>query len=383
MTRLILLCLILAIQPLSAAQPLPAPAAPMAVTVVQVVRAEIVETASITGSVVARDEVMVSPQVEGLAITEILVEEGDRVAAGQTLARLSRDTLVANLAQFDAQVARADAAVAQARAQILQGRATLTQAQSILQRGQKLLATGDASREVYEQRQASADIAAAQLASAEGQLAAAEADHRLAEAQRQEVAVKVGRTEVRAPVSGLVSRRTARLGAVAGGAGDALFRIVADSVLELEANVPETLLARLRVGQPASMTITGQDALRNGHIRLVAPEVGPVTRLGRVRVAIDDSNGLAIGGFGRVVVELARAEGAVVPLSAVLMRPDGADVQAVVDGVVVTRRVRLGLRDAARVQILDGVAAGDQVVAISASFVRGGDRVTPVKPPGT
>lgn len=382
--RYVLVWLFLAC-PAMAAPPVPdaAPSAPpMAVTVVPVLRAEIVETATVTGSIVPREEVLVSPQVEGLAITEILVEEGDRVAAGQVLARLSRDTLLANQAQFQAQIARSDASAAQARAQILQGRANLAQAQSTLQRGQKLLATGDTSRETYEQRQASAEVAAAQVAAADGALAAAEADHKLAEAQLAELRVRLGRTDIRAPVAGIVSRRVARLGAVVSSAGDPLFRIVEDGVLELEANVPETLLARLKPGQPAEVAITGQPAPRHGAIRLVSPEVGLATRLGRVRVAIDNSQGLAVGGFGRALVELARADGPVVPLSAVLMHQGGAEVQAVVDGIVQTRKVRLGLRDAQRVQILSGLAEGESVVAISASFVRGGDRITPVPSAG-
>jgi len=362
-----------------AAVPPMADPVPPAVTVVPATRGAIQETAVLTGTLVPREEVLVSPQVEGLAITEILAEEGDLVAAGQVLARLSRDVLDATAAQNAAQVARADAAIAQARSAVMEAQANRTQVDLALARTRDLLSGGNASREVFEQRQAAASMAGARAEASTGALRAAEADRALADAQRRELLVRLARTDLRAPVAGRISRRIARQGAVVAGAGDPLFRIIRDDAVELEADVPELLLAKLRQGQPARIEAAGGP--RTGTVRLVSPEVSRTTRLGRVRVAIEGQGGLVIGSFARAAVEVARHEGVLAPLSAVLFQSGGAVVQVVRDGVVETRRVQVGLRSGTQAEITEGLAAGDSVVAVSGTFIRGGDRVTPVSAP--
>jgi len=375
MTRLLLVALLLTLP----ARAAPAPGAeprPPTVTVTAATEGPIAETAVLTGTLVPREEVMVSPQVEGLAITEILAEEGDAVAAGQVLARLSRDVLDAGVAQNAAQIDRTDAAIAQARSSINEAQANRVQVDLALARTRELLSNGNAAREVFEQRQAAAQTAAARLDLANNALRAAEADRALADAQRRELLVRLARTELRAPVAGVVSRRTARLGAVVMGAGDPLFRIIQDNAVELEADVPETSLAKLRPGQPARIDTAG--GARTGRVRLVSPEVSRTTRLGRVRVAVDGDGPLVIGSFARAGVEVARREGVLAPLSAVLFQPDGAVVQVVQDGLVETRHVQVGLRTGTLAEIQDGLRVGEAVVAVSGTFIRGGDRVTPV-----
>ncbi len=383
--RLALVAALLLCAPLaaSAAEPSVAETRPPTVTVVPAERGAIAETDVITGTLVPREEIMVSPQLDGLAVTEILAEEGDSVQAGQVLARLSRDVLDASLAQNTAQIAHAQAAVAQAQSQLTEAEANRTEADAAMARARDLVGSGTTSRETFDQRQAAARTGAARVEAAEAAQHLAQADLMLAEAQRQELLVRVARTEIRAPVAGRVSRRTARLGAVVGSAGEPLFRLIEDGAIELDGDVPEAELAQLRPGQPAVLHVAGHEADLAGRVRLVAPEVSRTTRLGRVRVALDDGAGgggagLAIGGFARATVETARHEGVLVPLSAVLFGPEGPRVQVVAGGVVETRPVRLGLRDEARAEVVEGLKAGETVVAVSGSFVRGGDRVVPV-----
>ncbi len=362
----------------------PAPVAeprPPSVTVATTTTGPIAETAVLTGTLVPREEVLVSPQIEGLALTEILAEEGDSVGAGQVLARLSRDVLDASVAQNAAQIARSDAAVAQARSSIAEAQANRVQVDLALARTRELLSNGNAAREVFEQRQAAAQMAAARLDLSNNALRAAEADRAYADAQRRELLVRLARTELRAPVAGVVSRRTARLGAVVMGAGDPLFRIIQDGAIELEADVPETSLAKLRPNQPARIDTAGGP--RTGRVRLVSPEVSRTTRLGRVRVAVDGDGPLVIGSFARAGVEVARREGVLAPLSAVLFQPDGAVVQVVKDGLVETRRVQVGLRAGSLAEIQDGLRAGEAVVAVSGTFIRDGDRVTAIQAGGS
>lgn len=358
-----------------------AQARPPSVTVATATTGSIAETVVLTGTLVPREEVLVSPQLEGLAITELMSEEGDRVEQGQVLARLSRDVLDATIAQNGANIARAMSGVAQARSTIAENQANLTQVNLAFARTKDLLANGNASRETFEQRQASMQMAAARLDANQSALRVAEADLNLARAQQQELLVRLARTDIKAPVAGVVSRRTARLGAVVAGSGDPLFRIIQDGAIELEADVPELQLAKLHPGQPAGVETAG--GWRDGTVRLVSPEVNRTSRLGRVRVAIAGSAGqdLVIGSFARAGVEVARRNGVLAPLSAVLFQPGGAVVQVVHDGLVETRPVQVGLRQAGQAEIRDGLAAGEAVVSISGTFIRGGDRVTPVPAP--
>jgi multidrug efflux pump subunit AcrA (membrane-fusion protein) len=349
-----------------------------AVTVAPAAVAPIRETLLVTGSFVAREEVLVTAEIDGLAIVEVLAEEGDRVRAGQVLARLNRETLDVQLAQNAAQIARAEAGVAQTRSQIAEAQANVTQANQSLARARSLAPSGATSQEVLDQRTAAARASEARLQAATQALALAEADKRVAEAQRRDIQLRLARTEVRSRAAGTVSRRAARLGQMVGGAGDPLFRIISDGAIELEAEVPETTLARLKPGQPALVEAAGRDEALTGRVRLVSPEITRQTRLGRVRIALERDD-VPIGSFGRGSVEVAKTEGVVVPLSAVLFAASGPTVQVVVDGIVRTRRVTTGLRDQGRIEIRSGVAAGEDVVTVSGTFVRDGDRVAPVR----
>lgn len=356
-------------------------AKPPSITVVQAVSGPITETAVLTGTLAPREEVLVAPQIDGLAVDAILVEEGDRVQKGQVLARLSRETIETSLAQNQAQLAHADAAIAQAQSAIVEAEAGQAQASSSYQRSQSLSRSAVVSTDVLEQREALAKQADARLVSARQALKVAEADKALAEAQHNETQVRSARTEVRAPAAGVVSQRNARLGSIASAAGEPLFRLIEDGAIELQADVPETTLARLTPGLPAEVTTAARIQAYAAHVRLVAPEVNATTRLGRVRLAIDAAPGLTVGAFGRAQVKVATRDGVLIPQSAVLYAVDGPQVQLVKDGVVSTKPVGIGLRTERQAEIRDGVARGDQVVATAGTFVNDGDHITPVLKP--
>ena len=188
--------------------------------------------------------------------------------------------------------------------------------------------------------------------------------------------------EVRAPASGVVSDRTARVGQTVGLAGEPLFRLVRDGEVELEAEVTETRLHSVEAGQPARIEVAGFAEPIEGKVRLVAPTVDAATRLGRVKIALPADRNLRPGLFARGAIEVARRDGVVVPQSAVLFGATGPRVQVVSDGVVAERSVAIGLQDADGVEILRGVSDGELVVARAGGFLRDGDRITAVTPPG-
>ncbi len=365
------------------ASSVPDPAALLpAVSVVPAERREIVERAVVTGTLVPRDEILVAPEVEGLRIVALLVEEGDRVERGAVLAKLSLEMIETQEAANLATTAKAEAAIIQARSQIVQAQAVQTEARQALERAQALVKTGNATAVTLEQRVSAAQGADGRLDAARAGLALAEADLAAARAQAREIGLRRARTEIRAPEAGIVSRRTARVGATASAVGEPLFRLIARGEIELEGEVPEFALPQLKVEAPARLEWE-DGRVTPGAVRRVYPEVDRATRLGRVRIRLDADPALHIGAFARALVEVARREGVAVPLAAVLYAADGsAGVLAVADGRVSARRVETGLSAEGFTEIRSGIAAGEAVVARAGSFLRDGDRVRPVLPAG-
>ena len=360
----------------------PIAAAPPAASVVKVAPAELVETVLVTGTLVPREEILVAPEIEGLRVLEVHVEEGDWVEEGQVLATLVHATIDAQLAQNTALLAKADAAIAQARSTIAQAEASLKEAKNALERAKQLRQSGHVSESVFDQREAAARTAEAALIAARDGLKVAEAEKASLEAQRKELEWRRSKTEVKSPAEGLVSRRNVRVGALATVTAEAMFRIIARGEVELDAEVPEAQLPALKPGQPAVVTVAGLGEV-TGKVRLISPEIDKNTRLGRVRISLTSNEPLRIGGFARGTVVTANGRGLAIPASAILYGPDGAKVQVVTDGRVSTRRVKTGLRAGGRVEIVEGLKEGEIVIARSGTFLRDGDEVRPVFEPTT
>jgi HlyD family secretion protein len=349
---------------------------PPAVTVIPAVKREFVDRLFVSGTLVAREEAQVAGRIDGLAIVELDAEDGDRVKAGQVLARLDRTQLDALMAQNDAATKRADAAIDQAKSLIAQSQAQVQFANADFDRAHKLEA-GVMAASTVEQREMAMKTAQAQLAAAQFALGVAEADRKSRDAERQELLVRIDRTEVKAPVAGIVSRRSAKLGASASTSGEPLFRIIEDGAVDLEADVPEQTLARLAVGMPAELKLPGVEGVVSGRVRLVNQEVDKASRTGKVRIALDDVSRAHIGAFASGQVELARRVGVGVPATALERDGDEARLDVVREGKVEVRQVKAGVADGGWVEIQAGVADGDSVVERAAAFLRAGDRVRP------
>jgi HlyD family secretion protein len=347
------------------------------VSVAPVERNSFTETVLVTGSLIARQEVLVSPQIEGYRISEILAEEGDRVEARQVLARLADEMLQAQLAQLDATLVRADASIAQARSRITEAEANKVQADAAFVRAQELVKSGSTSRSVFDEREAAARTAAAAVTLSQDGLRVTEAEKTQIEAQIRESKLRLGFTEILAPEAGVISRRTARLGGLASAVADPLFRIVAKGEIELDAEIPEVFLPRLSAGMAARIEVAGLKP-REGKVRLISPEVDKATRLGRVRIFIGDDPALRVGTFARGMIDTASSNGLGVPSTAVMNRDLGPTVQVVKDGRIETRKVATGMVSGGKTEILDGLQEGELVVLRSGTLLREGDSVRPV-----
>ncbi len=348
-----------------------------AVAVVAARQTEFEETILVTGSLAAREQVLVTPQIEGYRIEEIFVEEGDTVEAGQKLAKLADAALRAQLARLNASLSQSDAAIAQARSQIAQAEATLKQANAAFERARQLLQSRAGTQANFDEKEAAASTAAAALALAKDGLKVAEAGRKEVEAQIVEAELRLGYTEIAAPRAGKISRRNARTGGLASSVSEPLFHIIADSEIELEAEVPEIYLPRLSAGQAARIEAAGLPPVE-GRIRLISPEVDRATRLGKVRIFIGRDDRLRVGAFARATINTDKTQGVGVPSSSVFTR-EGTDIVLVVkDNRVETRKVATGIRDGANVQITDGLQEGELVVLRSGALLRNGDAVRPV-----
>lgn len=362
------------------AKPVPAPA----VTAVRVKPHEFIEKVLVTGSLVARDEIVVVPEVEGLRIVELRVDEGDLVKAGDVLAVLEDKSIKYQLEQREAALRRATAAIAQAESQITEAKARREEASKSLKRAKPLRKNNYISQSVVDQRQAAATSASAQVAAAEEGLRVAVANKAEIEAQQRELAWRVSRAEIKAPVSGLISKRNARIGEIAIGAnafsGDApMFRMIAKGEIELDAEVPETELAKIKPGQPVTVIVAGVGDV-DGQVRLVSPEIDRTTRLGRVRVFLGVDRRLKLGSFARGEIETRRSNGLSVPLSAVIYTGAGPSVLVIENNQAKSRVIAAGLVVDGVQEVTSGLTQGDLVVAKSGTFLRDGDAVRPVLP---
>jgi RND family efflux transporter MFP subunit len=235
----------------------------------------------------AWQELPVGSETSGVAVVELLAEEGDAVKHGQLLARLNDRVLVAQLAQQDANVSEA--------------RATLTEARANLQRAETLHRQNATSAQSLDARQAAASTAAARLA--------------VAEASKAETAARLAQTRILAPADGYVSSRTVEIGQIVS-SGQELFKVVREGRLELDAEVPETGLASVREGQAALVSADGAGEVA-ATVRAVAPSIDARTRLGIVHLALPPDSGFRPGMFARAEIALGDAPALVVPQGAV------------------------------------------------------------------
>ena len=351
-------------------------AKPPAVTVTEAKKISFVDNVLVTGSLVPREEVLVGPEIDGYRLTELLAEEGDHVKEGQVLAKVSREILEAQLAQNTASLSKTQAAMDQVRNQITESEATLRQVQDAFNRVKPLRESGVASQATFDDRDAAFRTARARLAAQKEGLKLAEAEQILMRAQRQELEIKLGRTDIRAPADGVVSRRTARIGAVSPSASEPLFRIIKDGEIELDAEVPEFFMAKLKAGQRARVELEGVDE-RTATVRLVSQEVNTSSRLGRVRIFLGDAADLRIGMFAKAMIDAGQRDAVGVPSTAVLYQNDSATVLAVAGDKVRERTVKAGLLSGDAVEIKEGLKEGEIVVMRAGSLLRSGDTISP------
>lgn len=344
----------------------PAAEPPMRVTTFVAGPATVTPTLRLSGTLVAREDIAIGTALQDQRVAEVHVDVGARVRQGQLLARLETTNVQAQLQQAEAALSRAQAALREQQALDAEARATLARIEPLTRSGAVSAQQGD------EQR--------ARAASAAANLQAARADVQQAQAQVADQRSQRGKADILAPADGVVSARTARVGALAG--AEPLFRLIGEGEVELDAEATATDLARLATGMAAKVRVAyGEDDL-DGTVRLLTPELDPRTRLGRVRVTLDAAHGRSgrwrAGSHAEARFNLpAQVLPVAVPARAVTTNAERqSSVMQVDDQGRVTRRViTIGHRQGDLLEVIAGLAPGECVVREAIAFVREGDVV--------
>ena len=363
--------------------PAAAPQALPAIVVTQATPRLLTDRIVATGSVKPVEEIYIQPQVDGLQTRTLNADIGDRVKEGDVLAVLSDDSLLLQKSQLAATRAKAEASLAQIRAQLVDTRASAEDAERQRARATTLSAKGTVSTSQLEQAETAATGAKARLRAAEQSILVAEAELEVIDAQISDIDLKLARTSVKTPASGLVSARTAKVGAIASSSSQPMFTVIRDGQIELVADVTESDILRVRPGLKALIRVAGTSEALTGQVRLVSPTVDATTRLGSVHIAIDDDDKARTGMYASAEIVLAEANGLSLPLSAITTSKDGVTVRLVKDGIVHQVKVETGIQDGSFIQVTKGLDDGAEVVAKAGAFVRDGDHIAPVKQTAT
>ncbi len=350
---LVLLCLACAVQAADNSKP-PAPAKPsLTVTVTTSQTASLAQKISANGSLAAWQEAIIGAEANGLKITEVRVNVGDRVQRGDVLATLQADTLRAELAQAEALLAEATASAQEAKAQS-------DRARSLQQQG------------FFSNAQLSQTLAAD---------ASAQARVQSARAMVQLQTVRLSQTQVRAPDAGVISARMATVGSVVG-AGTELFRLIRQGRIEWRAEVTAAEIGRIQVGAPVQIKAASGQQLQ-GKVRMVAPSVDAQTRNAIVYVDLPAATGSARAGmYAQGEIALGQSQALTVPQSALVVRNGFSYVYTVgTDQKVSQLKVQTGRQSGDRVEVTSGLKADARVVASGGAFLNQGDTVRVVDAP--
>lgn len=359
----------------------PAPAAKQAfpaISVTTIGNRVLQDRAIVTGLIAPVETVLVAPLIEGQPIEKLLADVGDFVTEGQVLAVLSKTTLDLQKSQFAASLASARATIAQVEAQLVDARSSAAEAQRVKDRTAKLRAQGSASQAAADTANAAAISATARVTVAMQSLEAARAQLAFVEAQLANVDLQLSRTEVKAPVSGEITERNAQVGAVASAAGQPMFRMNRDGALELNADVSETDLLRLRIGQTAVLHLVGGTEPLSGTVRLIEPTIDAASRLGRARIEVNEPKLVRAGMYVEAEVLIDERDTLAVPVTAVGSMAGNTTVMRIKDNMAEQVVVTAGIRDAGWVEIQSGLEVGDVVVTKAGAFVRDGDHINPI-----
>ena len=381
------------------------------VTVASAVTSRIDRSLYTTGTVAARQLILVLPQTSGLQIKKILVDEGKQIKASEVLAILDDSVLQTQIDQAKAKVEsdkalleQKQAALAQARANVAQARTSEKDALVKLKNYQQLGEAGAISREQLDDRATNAttkietvhaqvaavNAAQATISSAQANVHSAQADVQNSVAKVRQLQIQLGQTLVRAPVAGIIAKKNVEVGDVT--STKQLFEIIRDGALELQAQVPEVQLPQVAIGASAQITSDSDSRVHlEGKVREISPLVDEKNRKAMVKINLSPTPLLRPGMFARAAITTNTAMGISEPAKAVLPQADGKAIVFTLSredteksealkkvSVYVVRATSVQVGEIIRggdVEIRQGLKPDDRVVTAGAPYLKDGDRV--------
>jgi RND family efflux transporter MFP subunit len=313
---------------------------------------DIGSTLSADGTINAKDTANVSAKVNGVAIERILVEEGDRVRAGQVLAMFDTDAMEQQILQAEADVAEAEA--------------TLTNASADATRVLPLIDIDAISKQEADRYRTSEVRARAALQAAKARL----------NNQR----LTLDNAKVVAPVSGIISEKMVDVGQVAG--GDPLFTIIKGGILEWRAEIDPKLIGDINIGTPVRVSLPSGDAVM-GQVSRIAPTADDNRQI-TIYASLAANSKIRAGMYQTGEFLLGSASTQTIPNSAIVSN-DGYDYVMLVTnlttqdgksmGRIKQQRVTLGARLGENVAVLEPLPSDSRIVKQGGSFLNDGDLV--------
>lgn len=311
------------------------------------------------GTVRARNSAQVASRITG-TVTSVGVKEGDRVARGRLLLAI----------EATEQTAGADAAragVEEARRGLAEARSRLDLAETTYARFSTLYKEEAATKQELDSRKADRDVAIQSVARAEARLEQAHQGSRAAGAV-------AGYGRVTAPIGGIVTAKSVAAGMTVF-PGSQLLTIEEEGGYRLEAQVPESVLSAVKVGQAVDVSVDGAVLKRKGRVAEVVPAADQATRTVTVKIDLAGS-GLKSGMFGRASFVTASRPGLLVPRGAVVERGALTSLWVIDrERIARLRLVKIGMEHGGDVEVLSGLSAGESVVVGGVAKVTDGVRV--------
>ena len=297
-------------------------------------------TIEANGSIQPWQEAIIGAEVSGLLLKDVLVNVGDEVKKGQTIARFSSSTI-------EAEIAQSTAALAEAKANYIESNSNAERARSIEN-------TGALSRQQINQ-----------IISAE---AISKAREESAKANLNVQKIKLNQTFVIAPDAGVISARTATVGAVAN-QGQELFRLIRQGRLEWRAEISSSDISQIRKNEEVTIKLPNGQVI-NGKVRIVSPSIDNQTRNGLAFVDLPKSAAKS-GMYARGSFHLSHNKALTLPANSIVLREGFAYVMQVMpDNRVKQIKVNLGRRSSDRIEIKS--LKENDLKDLSANFVSAG-----------
>ncbi|HEY3439269.1 MAG TPA: efflux RND transporter periplasmic adaptor subunit [Paludibaculum sp.] len=358
------------------------------VAVVAAVRQDMAKTMTVTAELVPYQEVEVMAKVAGY-VQKVLVDVGDRVRQGQTLAVLEAPEMKDDLTRAAAAIQRNRAELVRAQDEIRRAESAYNMAHLTYTR----LAAVEKSRpglvaqQEIDDAQSRELMAGAQVSSAKSALVVAQEQVRVSEAEQGRSKTMMAYTQVTAPFAGVVTRRYADTGAMiqAGTASHSqampVVRLSQNSLLRLVLPVPESAAGLIRVGASLDIRIPTLGKAFKGRVARTTAKVDTASRTMLAEVDVPNpADELMPGMYAEVDLTLASsAQALAVPLTSVKER-EGSQVVYVVDagGKVQVRKIAKGLESASLAEVLRGLAEGEQVIVSNSNQLVEGQKVTAI-----